>query len=98
MLGDDLEYGALTQVEDLVLAAGYLGGKCYFLWSDDRGQSQHLFADGETKHEIAESEAQQPALEILTTQEVLVALTRGDTVYTYLSTDFGETWRPVDNL
>jgi len=106
MIGDDLQYGAMVETASIILAAGYaeigvgeeMVGYAWFEVSQDNGQSKHTFDDGAARKQIALSDKQQPAICILGTGEILVSVTRGAKVYTYLSSDFGETWVYLDLL
>jgi len=106
MIGDDLALGALAETVGIILMAGYdeveveeeMVGYAWFEVSDDGGKTKHAFHDGSTRKQIALSDKQQPAILILGTQEILVSVTRGMKVYTYLSSDFGETWVYLDLL
>lgn len=106
MIGDDLQFAATVQVVNIVLAAGYdeveEGGEqvgyCWFEVSQDNGQTKDPFHDASTRKQIARSDEKQPGICILGTREILVSMTRGSAVYTYLSSDFGETWMYLDAL
>jgi len=106
MIMDDLQYGTTAETASIILAAGYdeieveeqMVGYAWFERSQDNGQSKDAFHDGSTRKQIALSDKQQPAILILGTQEILVSVTRGAKVYTYLSSDFGETWVYLDLL
>lgn len=106
MIGDDLELGTLDETVGIILMAGYaeieveeeMVGYAWFEVSQDGGKTKDPFHDGSTRTQIALSDKKQPALCILGTQEILVSVVRGAKVYTYLSSDFGQTWRYLDVL
>jgi len=101
MLADDLALGAITQIGGIVLAAGYdeieedgqQVGYVFFEVSRDKARSKAPFADGNTRKRIAPSDKQQPAIVCSAKDRILVTVMRGSGSYTYLSADFGETWK-----
>ncbi len=102
MIGDDLTLGAVEHVANILIMAGYAEeeevGYAWFEVSQDNGLTKDGFHDASTRKQIALSDEKQPAISILGTGEILVSVTRGSAVYTYLSSDFGETWTYLDAL
>jgi len=98
MIGDDLEYVAAVQMAGIILAAGHDSGTIYFERSDDNGITTSTLRNGLTRAAIAEGDAQQPAISVLCSGQILVSLTRGTAIITYLSGDRGEHWTAVDQI
>ena len=95
MIGDDLQYMGMTSRANTILAAGYDDGTIYFERSDDKGVTTTTLRNGTTRAAIADGDPQQPAIIACDSGEILVVLAKGETLFTYLSEDGGETWRHV---
>lgn len=105
MVGDDLRYVATVQTENLVLVAGMAANtetgemQAYFEYSNDDGATKYTFSNGETRKLISEwVRNEQPALEVLSTGEIVCTVNTGSELTTYLTQDFGETWTRVDSI
>ena len=94
MLADDLMKAQICERDGLLYAAGLSDGLAWFEWSQDSGANKAPFADGSTVKLISAEPAddQQPAIEVLQTGEIVVALTQSGVVRTYVSRDHGEHW------
>jgi len=92
MLADDLRRAAICQWNGILYAAGWADGGIWFEYSDrsDLGKSEIPGAGLRVK--ICDADEQQPAIEVLPTSEIVVAVDIGDTVATYYSPDQGITW------
>ncbi len=92
MLADDLRRAAICQWNGILYAAGWADGSIWFEYSDlpDLGKSPVGSAGYRVK--ICEAEEQQPAIEVLPTAEIVVAVESGNGVVTYYSTDQGASW------
>jgi len=94
MLADDLTKAQICERDGLVYAAGLSDGSAWFEWSQDSGATKAPFGDGSTAKLISAESAddEQPAIEVLQTGEIVVALTQGGLVKTYVTRDQGEHW------
>jgi len=93
MIADDLEYAAMTERLGILVAAGYDGGSCYIEISNDGGQSKACIGGAdETRIEVAASDPEQPAVLVLDTGEIMVAVTYAGQVRCYTSDDWAWHW------
>jgi hypothetical protein len=94
MLADDLTKAQICERDGLLYAAGLSDGQAYFEWSQDSGATKAAFADGSTAKLISAEacDDEQPAIEVLQTGEIVVALAQNVLVKTYVTRDQGEHW------
>jgi hypothetical protein len=95
LLAEDLQHAALCAWNGLLYAAGWAEGAVWFEYSEDNGRTAAPLPGGGTRSFICTAEEQQPAIEVLTTAELVVAVDREGQVATYYSTDQGRTWQPA---
>ena len=92
MLADDLRRAALCQWNGIVYAAGWADGGIWFEYSDRPGLEKSEIPGAGYRRKICDAEEQQPAIEVLSTAEIVVAVDDGGEVITYYSPDQGITW------
>ena len=95
MFAEDLQHAAICQWKGLIYAAGWADGALWFKYSEDGGRTAGEIPGVGTRARVCEAEEQQPAIEVLTTSELVVALDRAGEVVVYYSADQGATWNPV---
>jgi hypothetical protein len=95
MFANDLTRAAICQWNGIIYAAGWADGAVWFKYSEDGGRSASLLPDGSTRARVCAAEQQQPAIEVLTTSELVVAVDQGGEVAMYFSSDQGATWQPA---
>ena len=97
MLADDLAKAQLCERHGLVYAVGLAEGYAWCEWSQDSGATKAFFPDGSTAKPVSLEPADddQPAIEVLQTGEIVVALSQEGGVKTYVSRDEGEHWELV---
>ena len=93
MFVQNLRRAAICQWNGIIYAAGWENGSVWFEYSDDRGRTAGEIIQGQTRTRVCDAEEQQPAIEILSTSEIVVAVSQGGEVVTYFSSDQGATWQ-----
>ena len=75
---DGMEYAALHERNGILVAAGYVAGKCVFRWSNDGGETaQTIPGTVDTEVVVTDMDEQQPALLLTPSHQVLLVLTYG---------------------
>jgi len=95
LFADDLEHAAICQWNGIIYAAGWADGGVWFEYSEDGGTNASPIPGVGIRARICDADEQQPAIEVLTTSELVVAVDRGGEVATYYSADQGATWQPA---
>ena len=90
---DMLEHVTLAQWRGVIFAVGLYDGSAWFTWSNDAGET-----DAGAYVEIDPCDEVRPALEILRTGELSVALTISEHIVIYRSADWGQTWEEVGTI
>ena len=96
MLGSDLENGVVIELHGTLYGAGYADGSVWIEYSMDGGLSQAVWISGGTRRQIIEAPAgTAPALEGLTTGDLVAAVNIDEVLTVWLSRDQGEHWEGV---
>lgn len=95
MLADDLRRAAICQWNGIVYAAGWADGSIWFEYSDQPNLDKSEIPGVGLRSRVCEADEQQPAIEVLPTAELVVAVERDGNVETYYSPDQGITWVPA---
>jgi len=95
MLADDLQHAAICEWNGIVYAAGWRDGAVWFEYSEDGGVTKGEVPGVGQRSRVCDAEEQQPAIEVLVTGEIVVAVDRSGQVATYYSADQGCTWQPA---
>lgn len=83
---DGMEYAALHERNGILVAAGYVAGKCVFRWSNDGGETaQTIPGTVDTEVVVTDMDEQQPALLLTPSHQVLIALTNGGDLELWVS-------------
>ncbi len=95
MLADDLLHAAVCQWQGIIYAAGWADGAVWFECSEDGGATKAEIPGVGPRSFICYADEQQPAIEVLDTAEIVVAVDQQGQVATYVSRDQGRTWEPA---
>jgi len=95
MFAQDLERAALCQWNGLLYLAGWADGAVWFEYSEDGGRTAAEIPGVGQRAYVCAAEEQQPAIEVLSTSELVIAVEQGGEVVTYYSADQGATWQPA---
>lgn len=98
-IGDDLADGALIDLEGTLYCAGYDEGAIWCEYSVDGGLTQATWIAGGTRRQICEAdEGSCPALEGLSTGELVAAVNVDDVLRIWFSRDQGEHWEGLGTV
>lgn len=95
MLADDLQHAAICEWNGIIYAVGWREGTVWFEYSEDGGTSKAEIPGVGLRARVCEADEQQPAIEVLVTGEIVVAVDRSGRVETWYSADQGATWQPA---